>query len=108
MENQLKQVLINLIKNAIEASPSGGEVMIKAALIDETSINIKIIDQGHGIPKEFLDKLGTPFYTTKEKGTGLGLMTTIKIIQEHNGTIEFVSEPNSGTTVEIRLPVVNG
>ena len=108
VENQLKQVLINLIKNAIEASPSGGEVMIKAALIDETSINIKIIDQGHGIPKEFLDKLGTPFYTTKEKGTGLGLMTTIKIIQEHNGTIEFVSEPNSGTTVEIRLPVVNG
>lgn len=105
VENQLKQVLINLIKNAIEASPIGGKVMVTAFLFDEKNISIKIIDQGHGIPKDFLEKLGTPFYTTKEKGTGLGLMTTMKIIKEHNGTIDFISEPQSGTTVEIRFPV---
>ncbi|QOY35358.1 PAS domain S-box protein [Anaerobacillus isosaccharinicus] len=103
--NQLKQVFINLIKNAIEAMPNGGKVSVNAQLLNDHTINIRVIDQGVGIPKEFLDNLGTPFYTTKEKGTGLGLMTTIKIIQEHKGTIDFTSDQNCGTKVEINLPL---
>ncbi len=105
VQNQLKQVFINVIKNAIEAMPSGGEINVNAYLLDEQTIKIEIKDQGKGIPKEFLENIGTPFYTTKEKGTGLGLMTTKKIIQEHKGTIHFESEPNCGTKVEICLPV---
>ncbi len=104
-ENQLKQVFINLIKNSIEAMPNGGNILVSARLINDDTINIKVTDQGVGIPKEFLENLGTPFYTTKEKGTGLGLMTTIKIIQEHKGTIDFSSGPDKGTIVEICLPL---
>lgn len=104
-ENQLKQVLINLLKNAIEAMPSGGEIMMEAENIDEDSVCIRVVDQGCGIPEHSLPKLGEPFYTTKQQGTGLGLMISGKIIREHGGTMEFLSRENEGTTVEIKLPI---
>lgn len=74
-ENQLKQVFLNLLKNAMEAMPKGGTIHVVVKEKEAGKISIQIIDQGVGIPKERISRLGEPFYTTKEKGTGLGLMT---------------------------------
>jgi PAS domain S-box-containing protein len=105
-ENQLKQVFLNLLKNAIEAMPTGGNIDVKVKGNGEGKISIQIIDQGIGIPKERIPTLGEPFYTTKEKGTGLGLMTCYKIIESHNGQLTIDSEVNEGTTIEIILPTI--
>ncbi|MCQ5365006.1 cache domain-containing protein [Anoxybacillus salavatliensis] len=99
-ENQLKQVFINIIKNAIEAMPNGGKIKIQAKM-QENSLIIRFIDQGCGIPKDRIAKLGEPFYSTKEKGTGLGLMVSYKIIEAHSGSIKIESEIGQGTTVDI-------
>lgn len=101
-EIQLKQVCINFIKNAIEAMPDGGELTIQLEVEKET-VSIRFIDQGVGIPKDVLEKLGQPFLTTKEKGTGLGFMVSKKIIENHDGTVHVSSEEQKGTTIEIRL-----
>jgi two-component system, sporulation sensor kinase A len=103
VENQLKQLFINLLKNAIESMDKDGEIHIKIGTRDDTVI-IDLKDQGCGIPPERLKTLGEPFYTTKEKGTGLGLMVCFKIIEEHGGTIQFSSVEKEGTRVEIELP----
>ncbi|WP_034741203.1 PAS domain-containing sensor histidine kinase [Halalkalibacter wakoensis] len=103
--SQLKQVFINLIKNSIEAMSDGGSVTISAKKHGSKTILIKVVDQGNGIPEQFLSKIGTPFYTTKEKGTGLGLMTSLKIIDSHNGKMEISSLPSKGTTIKIYLPL---
>ena len=104
--NQLKQVFINLIKNAIEAMPGGGIVEISTEPFLDNHILISIQDHGIGIPKPVLKKLGEPFYTTKEKGTGLGLMVTYKIIEEHAGWIEVDSKEGEGTLFQLYLPIV--
>lgn len=104
-ENQLKQVFINVLKNAIEAMPNGGEIKLEAGKGDSGAIRIRFIDQGKGIPEEHIPKLGEPFYTTKETGTGLGLMVSYKIIEAHRGVMNITSELNHGTTVEILLPI---
>lgn len=103
-ENQLKQVFLNVIKNAIEAMPGGGVVDISAVLTAENDICIRIKDEGQGIPEELIAKIGEPFVTTKEKGTGLGLMISSRIIEAHNGTLHLYSKQNEGTTIEIILP----
>lgn len=103
--NQLKKVFINLIKNAIEVMPSGGEITIVINSIKDQFIQILIRDKGTGIPKDKIKKLGEPFYTTKEKGTGLGLMVSYRIIEEHNGSIEVESEEGIGTLFKIRIPL---
>ncbi|MDT8861226.1 ATP-binding protein [Alkalihalobacillus sp. MEB130] len=102
--NQIKQVLINVIKNAMEVMTTGGEIYITAEK-SEGNVKIVICDEGKGISKERLAHLGEPFYTTKEKGTGLGLMVSRKIIHEHNGSLSFASIINKGTTVTILLPI---
>lgn len=103
-ENQLKQVYINIIKNAIESMSDGGQIHISAKLKPDGQILISCIDEGCGIPPELLSQLGKPFFTTKEKGTGLGLMVSQKIIKDHSGTIDIKSELNIGTTIQITLP----
>jgi signal transduction histidine kinase len=103
-ENQLKQVFINLIKNAMEAMPDGGEVNIRSEN-KVYYIEVSIIDEGCGIDSEKLAKLGEPFYTTKENGTGLGLMVTKKIIEEHGGTFSIKSLLGEGTIVTLSLPL---
>ncbi|WP_144549888.1 PAS domain-containing sensor histidine kinase [Bacillus sp. X1(2014)] len=103
--NQLKQLFINLIKNSIEASPKGGTVSIDLEQSEENKVVITINDTGCGISKERLEKIGEPFYSSKEKGTGLGLTVSFKIVQSHQGTIHFDSEKNHGTSVQIALPV---
>lgn len=104
IENHIKQVLLNILKNAIEAMPSGGTLSIQ---IDQRAhyVCISIQDTGYGIPEEFLNRLGEPFYTTKEKGTGLGLMVCYKIIQAHGGNLDIDSAPGLGTNVLISLPI---
>jgi two-component system, sporulation sensor kinase A len=104
-QNQLKQVFINILKNGIEAMPTGGKIFVNAQSHEEHFIIIQFIDQGTGIAKEKLSTLGEPFYTTKETGTGLGLMYSFSIIKNHHGKISFSSEENKGTTVEITLPI---
>ena len=104
-ENHLKQVFINFIKNAIEAMPGGGTLRLEASLLDQNQMRIRVQDQGKGIPREHLTRLGEPFYTTKTKGTGLGLMISKRIIEDHKGRLEISSEVGRGTTVDVYLPV---
>lgn len=106
-ENHLKQVFINILKNAIESMPSGGEVSIQVQKKNNKRILIRFIDQGLGIPKERISKLGEPFYTTKEKGIGLGLMVSYKIIEAHQGQIDIMSEIGKGAIVDVVLPIEN-
>lgn len=102
--NQLKKVFINILKNAIEVMSNGGYIYI--SMKEENDyIYISIQDEGEGIDPELLQKLGEPFYTTKEKGTGLGLMVSYRIIDEHKGKIEVESEEGKGTTFHIKLPI---
>lgn len=103
-KNELKQVFMNIVKNAIEAMPSGGTLVIRVER-DAGHVFVRVIDQGEGIPEDKLKRLGEPFFTTKEKGTGLGLMISHKIIEQHEGRILFDSEVGVGTTVTVRLPL---
>ncbi|MEH7308824.1 PAS domain S-box protein [Neobacillus drentensis] len=103
--NQLKQLFINIIKNSIEASQKGGTVSIDLEKSEGNKVLIIIKDNGCGISKERLEKIGEPFYSSKEKGTGLGLTVSFKIVQSHQGTIQFDSQKNHGTSVRIALPV---
>lgn len=104
VRNQLKQVLINLIKNAIEAMEDGGSVAIEATYQAE-KVFISVTDTGEGIPPEVLGKLATPFFTTKDNGTGLGLMISYRIIQNHHGKITVQSKVGIGTEVTLKLPI---
>ncbi|WP_168118689.1 ATP-binding protein [Paenibacillus sp. HB172176] len=104
VESQLKQLFINVIRNAIESMPGGGRVQIELTEDIMNNVMIRIKDNGIGIGIEQLSKIGQPFYTTKEKGTGLGLMVSYKIVDNHNGRISAESELGSGTTFTIELP----
>jgi two-component system sporulation sensor kinase A len=103
VENQVKQVFINVIKNAIEAMVDGGAIRVKLSR-ENDGVYIRIHDEGPGIGEDQLAKIGQPFYTTKEKGTGLGLMVSYKIVDNHQGRIQVNSELGKGTIFEIMLP----
>ncbi|MEK4931147.1 MULTISPECIES: ATP-binding protein [Bacillus] len=105
-DKQLKQVLLNIIKNGIESMPEGGDIQIHAYEKVGENLCISVEDQGFGIENEKIEKIGKAFYTTKENGTGLGLMITYKIIEEHQGSIAIQSSMGVGTKVEIYLPTV--
>ncbi|MEO3944349.1 ATP-binding protein [Gorillibacterium sp. CAU 1737] len=104
-ENQIKQVLINLLKNAIEAMPNGGKIILQTDKPSDQSVRIQIIDQGEGISQEELARIGQRFYSTKKNGTGLGMMISQEIIRNHGGRMSLRSTPGVGTTVDILLPV---
>lgn len=105
--NQLKQVFINFLKNAIESMPHGGVIKVALKKHGEHDLLVRIIDQGCGMPEDRVKKIGEPFYTTKEKGTGLGLMVSKKIIEVHRGRMCVQSQLGVGTTVEVYLPHTN-
>ncbi|TAL22088.1 MAG: HAMP domain-containing protein [Nitrospirae bacterium] len=104
--NQLKQVFLNIINNAIFAMQDGGSLGIATRRGRDDNIYIEISDTGKGIPQEILQRIFEPFFTTKqEKGTGLGLSISYKIIQSHNGRIDVESEEGRGTKFTVVLPV---
>ncbi|WP_084219957.1 ATP-binding protein [Jeotgalibacillus soli] len=108
-ENQLKQVLLNLYKNAADAMPDGITISLqnkKIMQLGEPFVSIAITDTGVGIPEEIINRIGDPFFTTKEKGTGLGMMITKKIIQDHNGSLDISSKVGQGTTISLTLPLL--
>lgn len=102
--NQLKQLFINIVKNAIEASSAEDRIVISVASFDH-HVAISVKDHGCGISKELLARIGEPFYSSKEKGTGLGMTVSFKIVQSHNGTITFDSVLGKGTEVIVTLPI---
>ncbi len=100
----LQQALLNLVLNAVQAMPQGGTLTVTSALRGP-SLEVVVADTGIGIPPENRKKLFSPFFTTKEDGTGLGLAITYRIIENHRGTIEVVSEPGKGARFTVRVPV---
>ncbi|MGG4498171.1 ATP-binding protein [Brevibacillus reuszeri] len=104
--SKVKQALMNLMKNGIEAMQEcGGVLHIKVEQVD-AFIVITIRDEGSGMSREQIAQIGLPFYSTKEKGTGLGLMVTCRIIESMQGSVQIKSELGKGTMVTIRLPAV--
>jgi len=103
---QIRQVLLNLFKNALEAMPRGGQLTISVAVQDNHLV-LLVQDTGQGIPPEHLKSLFTPFFSTKERGTGLGLTICRSLIDQHQGEIQFASEVDRGTTCIIRLPLLS-
>jgi PAS domain S-box-containing protein len=103
---QIRQVLINLFKNSLEAMPEGGDLTVSAEAQD-SSLILRISDTGPGIPSEQLQNLFTPFFTTKPGGTGLGLIICRGLINQHQGEISIDSQVNHGTACTIRLPIIS-
>lgn len=104
--NQIKQVFVNILTNSLEAMPDGGTIEIELSHAEEFVL-IRLKDQGWGIPPDKLSRIGEPFYTTKERGTGLGLMVSHQIVESHCGRMTISSQVNRGTIVEVSLPVIN-
>ena len=102
--NRLKQVLINILKNSTEALDQNGKINIKSYIINNKLITI-IRDNGHGMDKDTINNLFTPFYSKKSFGTGLGLCLSKEIIELHNGSIKYTSKLNEWTEVKIVIPV---
>ncbi|MGE4299442.1 MAG: nitrogen regulation protein NR(II) [Desulfovibrionaceae bacterium] len=98
----LKQVLINLVKNAQEATPEGGSITVSTALAHERVV-VNVADTGRGIPAELMDKVFNPFFSTKDQGAGLGLAMTRKIITDMGGDVTLDSTQDKGTTVTVTL-----
>jgi signal transduction histidine kinase len=100
---RLKEALLNLVANAIEATPPGGSVQIRIAERGDR-VELSVEDTGRGMPPEVLARIGTPFFTTREKGTGLGVLLARGVFQQHGGTLEYASTPGRGTVATATLP----
>jgi two-component system sensor histidine kinase HydH len=108
-QEQIHQVILNIAINAIEAMPDGGTLTIRTSRITSDAgdaVGISIRDTGHGIRRETLKQIFTPFFTTKERGVGLGLAVCQRIIRNHGGRIRVKSIPSQGTIFYIRLETV--
>jgi two-component system sporulation sensor kinase A len=103
-KNQLKQVMINFLKNAIEAMANGGIITIELKKHGMNQVKMLFKDTGCGMPPHVLKRIGEPFFTTKESGTGLGIMNSKQIIENHHGTVHFWSD-EKGTLIEVILPI---
>ncbi|MFJ8261732.1 ATP-binding protein [Rummeliibacillus sp. NPDC094406] len=105
-KNKMKQVLINLLKNAIEVMPAGGNITIQQYVDYYDTVTLTIKDDGTGMSEQQLQNIFLPFYTTKAEGTGLGLPFVVKTIEEHSGKIFATSKEGEGTTFELVFPQV--
>jgi len=101
---QLQQVLVNLVKNAVQAMTTGGTLTLQTGE-NSDDVWVSVTDTGGGIPQEQINRIFEPFYTTKKKGSGLGLMIVQRIVRAHNGRIELESHVGRGTTFRIWLPL---
>ena len=104
--DQIRQVFINLILNAIEAMPQGGHITVTTRPGADGMVAIQVTDTGIGIAPEDLIRIYDPFFTTKSKGLGLGLAICYEIIERHQGTLDATSQVGQGSTFTIRLPVI--
>ena len=105
--DQIRQVLVNVITNAVQAMPEGGKLAIAAGTKDNF-LEVAVADTGCGIPEEVISKVFDPLFITRAKGIGLGLAVCKSIIERHGGRIEVESIPGKGTTFTIRLPLKTG
>jgi two-component system sensor kinase FixL len=105
---QIQQVLLNLVRNAIDATLAADagvrEVLIRTRMNEGRDVEVAVVDNGCGLPDTQLEKLCTPFYTTKKEGTGLGLSISQSILRAHGGTMRFANNPDGGATVTFTLP----
>ncbi|MCF7973053.1 MAG: cache domain-containing protein [Phycisphaerae bacterium] len=109
--DKLEQVFVNIIMNALQAMPEGGQLTVRTGMAEgHACVEVEISDTGCGIPQAHLSKLFDPFFTTKRtgEGTGLGLSVTLGIVQKHGGQIDVTSQVGKGSTFTIKLPVVKG
>lgn len=104
-ESEIRQLVLNLVRNGLEAMDNGCELILKTFL-EDNSVVLSIIDEGPGFSKEALENLGNPFFTTKDKGTGLGLSICYSIVRRHNAKMEIESVPGR-TNVMIKFPIIN-
>jgi len=100
---QLKQAILNLVLNALRATPTGGHVTVRTAG-DEGRLVVAVVDDGEGMSPEVRENALTPFFTTREEGTGLGLPLVRRIAEQHGGSVEVSSAPGEGTTVTMVFP----
>jgi two-component system NtrC family sensor kinase len=105
--NQLQQVFVNIILNAIQSMGPGGLLTIKIKTVAGNKAQVQISDNGPGIPEEVKTRIFDPFFTTKSEGTGLGLSVSNSIIEDHNGKISLESEQGQGTSFYVDLPIVS-
>ncbi|HVU28131.1 MAG TPA: ATP-binding protein, partial [Verrucomicrobiae bacterium] len=101
---QIQQVLVNLVKNAAQAMTKNGTLILQTGE-NADGVWVSVSDTGGGIPQEQINRIFEPFYTTKKKGTGLGLMIVQRIVRAHNGRIELESNVGKGTTFRVWLPL---
>jgi signal transduction histidine kinase len=102
--DQLKQITLNLLLNAIDVTPAGGRVLLEVRRVSAESVALEVRDDGAGIPPDQLENIFHPFFTTKETGTGLGLALVHQMVVEHGGEIVVDSEVGHGTTFRVTLP----
>ena len=102
---QMKQALVNLVRNAIQAMTRGGDLTVQTGTRSD-GIYVSVSDTGRGIPEEEAQRIFEPFFTTKKKGSGLGLMIVQRIVRDHGGQIELESRVGQGTTFRIWLPLL--
>jgi len=100
----MQQVLVNLVKNATQAMTTGGTLTLQTGENND-GVWVSMADTGGGIPQEQINRIFEPFYTTKKKGSGLGLMIVQRIVRAHNGRIELESNVGRGTTFRVWLPL---
>jgi len=104
--DELGQVFLNLVLNAVDAMPEGGTLSVSSHLAEDGRLAISIADTGHGIAPEHLDRVLEPFFSTKDEGTGLGLSVSYNVVQRHGGEITFQSKVGEGTTFVVWLPTL--
>ena len=100
---KFQQIFLNLIFNAIQSIEGKGNITLRVDLDEKDFLRVAIIDDGKGIPKDIMDKIFNPFFTTKEQGTGLGLAIVQRIVTLHGGTITVSSDPGKFTQFEMRI-----
>lgn len=104
--NAMKQVFLNLFLNAMQAMSDGGELMVRTGRERDTTVLVEVTDTGEGIPPELIERIWQVYYSRRKTGTGMGLPTARRIVEEHDGTMSVVSEVGKGTRFTIRLPAL--
>jgi signal transduction histidine kinase len=107
-ERPFRQAVLNLLINAQEAMPQGGDIILRTAQEGASTARLDVIDTGIGIPEAEMEHIFKVYYSAKPRGTGLGLPTAKRIIEDHHGELSVTSKPGAGTNFTIRLPLSAG